>query len=184
MSPDLQYAPMATTDIHHTPVHLTATTALTGLSVECSWAPGRGMEDITAAEALVLDITVEATTTQPTLDAVMQAVQVAATMAAPVVDFTVQHVVTAVAGGITADAADRPAHVRAAGSCGRKKSGHAFMAAVAVAARSSPFSYLGRRKSTPRSSLALVVAGTSRLAIGILRARSSVKTQSVFPTTA
>ena len=44
--------------------------------------------------------------------------------------------------------------------------------------------YLGSWKSTPRSSLALVVAGTSRLAMEIFRARSSVKIQSVFPTIA
>jgi hypothetical protein len=109
MSPDRQYAPTATTDMHHTPVRLTATTGLTGLSVECSWAPGRGMEAITAAEAMVLDITVEATTTQPTVDAVMQAVQVAATRAAPLVDFTVQHVVSAAAVGMAADTANRTA---------------------------------------------------------------------------
>ena len=109
MSPDRQYAPTATTDIPHTPVRLTATTGLTGLSVECSWVPGRGMEDITAAEAMVLDITVEATTTQATVDAVMQADQVAATMAASVVDFTVQHVVSAAAVGMAADAANRTA---------------------------------------------------------------------------
>src|ERR1019366_1314872 len=109
MSPDRQFAPTATTDIHHTPVRLTATMGLTGLSVECSWAPGRGMGDITAAEAMVLDITVEATTTRPTVDAVMHAVRVAATMAAPLVDITVQHVVSAVAVGMAADAASRTA---------------------------------------------------------------------------
>jgi hypothetical protein len=103
MSPDRQHAPMDTTDIHHTPVRHTATTVLTGLLVECSWAPGRGMEGITAAEAMVRDITVEATTTQPTRDAVTPAVRVPATMAAPLVDFTVQHVVSAAA----ADAASR-----------------------------------------------------------------------------
>ena len=64
------------------------------------------MEDSTAAEVMVLDITVEATTTRPTVDAVMHAVQVAATMAAPLVDFTVQHVVSAVVVGMAADAAN------------------------------------------------------------------------------
>jgi hypothetical protein len=64
------------------------------------------MEDITAAEAMVLDIIVEATTTQPMRDAVMPA---AATMAAPVVDFTVRHVDSAVAVGMAADAANRTA---------------------------------------------------------------------------
>src|ERR1035437_3640254 len=114
---DRRYALTATTDIHHTPVRLTATTGLTGLSVECSWAPGRGMGDITpgsagvgaitAAAAMVLDITVAearatvaATTTRPTVDAVMQAVEVVATMAAPAVDFTVQHVASAVEVGM------------------------------------------------------------------------------------
>ena len=106
MSPDRQYASMATTDIHHTLVRHTATTRLTGLSVECSWAPGHGMEATTAAEAMALDITVEATTTQPTVDAVMQAVQVAATVAAPVVDLTAQHVVSAVVVGMAADTAN------------------------------------------------------------------------------
>ena len=123
MSPDRQYAPTATTDIHRTPVRLTATTGLTGLSVECSWAPGRGMGDITAgspgvgaitaAEAIVLDptvaearATVAATTARPMVDAVMQAVEVVATMAAPAVDFTVQHVASAVVVGMAADAAN------------------------------------------------------------------------------
>jgi hypothetical protein len=67
------------------------------------------MEGIMAAEAMVLDITVEATTTQPTVDEVMQAVQVAATMAAPVMDLTLQHVVSAVAVGMAADTANRTA---------------------------------------------------------------------------
>ncbi len=106
MSPDRQYAPTATTDIPLTPVRLTATTGLTGLSVECSWAPGRGMEDITAAEATVLDTTVEATTAQPTRDAVTAAAQVAALMPAAVVDFTVQRAVSGVAAGMAADAAN------------------------------------------------------------------------------
>src|ERR1039457_344388 len=133
MSPDRQYAPTATTDMHHTPVRLTATTGLTGLSVECSWAPGPGMGDITAgaagvgaitgavraitaAEAMVLDITVAearatvaATTTWPIVDGVMQPVQVAATMAAPAVDFTVEQVVSPAAVGMAADAANRKA---------------------------------------------------------------------------
>ena len=131
--PDRQYAPTATTDIHHTPARHTATTGLTGLSVECSWAPGRGMGDITAAapgvgaitgaeamvraltaaEAMVLEITLAearatgaAPTTGPMVDAVMQAVQVAATVAAPAVDFTAQHVVSAVVVGMAADAAN------------------------------------------------------------------------------
>ena len=121
--PDRQYAPTATTDIHHTPVRLTATTGLTGLSVECSWAPGRGMGDITAgapgvgaitaAEAMVLEITLAearatgaAPTTGPMVEAVMQAVQVAATVAAPAVDLTAQHVVSAVVVGMAADAAN------------------------------------------------------------------------------
>jgi len=126
--PDRPYAPTATTDIHHTPARHTATTGLTGLSVECSWAPGRGMGDITAAaagvgaitgavraitaaEAMVLDITVaEARATvaapQSTVDAVLPAVQVAATVAAPAVDLTVQHVVSAVVAGMAADAAN------------------------------------------------------------------------------
>jgi len=128
--PDRQYAPTATTDIHHTPVRLTATTGLTGLSVECSWAPGRGMGDITAgaagvgaitgavwaitaAEAMVLEITLAearatgaAPTTGPMVDAVMEAVQVAATVAAPAVDLTAQHVVSAVVVGMAADAAN------------------------------------------------------------------------------
>ena len=131
--PDRQYAPTAITDIHLTRVHHTATTGLTGLLVECSWAPGRGMGDITAGaagvgaitgavwaitavEAMVLDITgaegratAAATPTRPMVDAVMQAVQVAATVAAPAVDFTVQHVVSAVAVGMAADAANRTA---------------------------------------------------------------------------
>jgi hypothetical protein len=141
--PDRQYAPTATTDIHHTPARHTATTGLTGLSVECSWAPGRGMGDITAAapgvgaitgaEAMVLEITLAeamvraltaaeamvqeitlaearatgaAPTTGPMVEAVMEAVQVAATVAAPAVDFTAQHVVSAVVVGMAADAAN------------------------------------------------------------------------------
>ena len=133
MSPDRQFAPTATTDIHHMPVRLTATTGLTGLSVECSWAPGRGMGDITAAapgvgaitgaeamvraltaaEAMVQEITLAearatgaAPTTGPMVEAVMEAVQVAATVAAPAVDFTAQHVVSAVVVGMAADAAN------------------------------------------------------------------------------
>jgi hypothetical protein len=42
----------------------------------------------------------------------------------------------------------------------------------------------GKRKSMPRPSLALVVAGTSSSAMGIFRERCSVKTQRVFPTMA
>jgi hypothetical protein len=119
--PDRQYATTATTDLHHTPVRLTATTGLTGLSVERSWAPGRGMADITAgaagvgaitvAEAMVLDIPVaEAGVTvaapQPTVGAVLRAVQGAATVAAPVVDFTAEQVVSTVVVGMAADAAN------------------------------------------------------------------------------
>jgi hypothetical protein len=74
-------------------------------------APGVGA--ITAAEAIVLDTTVAearatvaAPTTRPMVDAVMQAAQVAATMAAPAVDFTAQHVGSAVVVGMAADAAN------------------------------------------------------------------------------
>ena len=42
----------------------------------------------------------------------------------------------------------------------------------------------GNEKVMPRSSLALVVAGTSSSETGILRARCSLKIQSVPPTTA
>ena len=83
-------------------------------------APGRGMGDITPGAAGVGAImaaeagatvaeagaTVAATPTRPTVDAVMEAVQVAATMAAPAVDFTVQHVASAVVVGMAADAAN------------------------------------------------------------------------------
>ncbi len=127
--------------MHLTPVRLTATTGLTGLSAEGSSAPGRGMGDITAgaagvgaitaaeamvgaltgaeamvraltaAEAMVRALTLaEARATvaapQPTVDAVMQAVQVAATVAAPAVDLTAQHVVSAVMVGMAAGAAN------------------------------------------------------------------------------
>jgi hypothetical protein len=68
---------------------------------------------ITAAEAMVLEITlaearatVAVPTTGPMVDAVMQAVQVAATVAAPAVDLMAQHVVSVVAVGMAADAAN------------------------------------------------------------------------------
>ena len=74
-------------------------------------APGVGA--ITAAEAMVLEITLAearatgaAPTTGPMVEAVMQAVQVAATVAAPAVDLTAQHVVSAVVVGMAADAAN------------------------------------------------------------------------------
>jgi hypothetical protein len=68
---------------------------------------------LTAAEAMVLEITlaearttVAVPTTGPMVDAVMQAVPVAATVAASAVDFTAQHVVSAVVVGMAADAAN------------------------------------------------------------------------------
>ena len=66
---------------------------------------------ITGAEAMVLDIPVaEAGVTgaapQPTVDAVLRAVQGAATVAAPAVDFTAEQVVSTVVVGMAADAAN------------------------------------------------------------------------------
>ena len=66
---------------------------------------------LTGAEAMVLEITLaEARATvaapQPTVDAVLRAVQGAATVAAPVVDFTAEQVVSTVVVGMAADAAN------------------------------------------------------------------------------
>jgi hypothetical protein len=74
-------------------------------------AGAAGVGAITVAEAMVLDIPVaEAGVTvaapQPTVGAVLRAVQGAATVAAPVVDFTAEQVVSTVVVGMAADAAN------------------------------------------------------------------------------
>jgi hypothetical protein len=74
-------------------------------------AGAAGVGAITVAEAMVLDIPVaEAGVTvaapQPTVDAVLRAVQWAATVAAPVADFTAEQVVSTVVVGMAADAAN------------------------------------------------------------------------------
>jgi len=111
--PERRHARMAITAMHPTRVRLTAITGQAGFLAECSLAPGRGITDMGAgvdgAMAEEAGATVTATTdTQPTVDAVLHAVQRVASMAA---DFTVQRAVdfTArheVASTVAADVAD------------------------------------------------------------------------------
>ena len=112
--PDRRHARMAITDMRPTRAHLTAITGQAGFLADCSLAPGRGFTDMGAgvdgAMAEEAGATVTATTdTQPTVDAVLHAVQwAAASMAADftvrrAVGFTAQH---EVASTVAADVAD------------------------------------------------------------------------------